>query len=372
MTCTTDADHAAQKFGLISGSYGVARDKDDENTAVVTVRAAKYIEAYLDGKHTNAGNDAARVTLWYDTDDAAWYAADQEISISFLAKCEKKAPEKQYTEIKFIVVNGTFTENGGTEITKTFEVGTKLTVADIPASKGKSSSYSDQTWDKFPVGYVVGENGETFTITYKWRSTGGNSSSDSDSDGTSTRGRATNAAGKTGRWILEGGEFTEDNGRLPSNEYLKIGDTIYGFYTYGFAIDFDRPEYYTDEAIQAKGGYRDATGTWRLNGWWFCYDDGTFPHNEWVYLSWNGRSDWYYFDVDGWMEDGWFFWNNNWYYLHTQYDNTRGHMYTGWHEIDGKWYYFNTASDKGTLGAMLADTTTPDGYRVDANGAWIQ
>ena len=372
VTCTTDADHAAQKFGLISGSYGVARDKDDENTAVVTVRAAKYIEAYLDGKHTNAGNDAARVTLWYDTDDAAWYAADQEISISFLAKCEKKAPEKQYTEIKFIVVNGTFTENGGTEITKTFEVGTKLTVADIPASKGKSSSYSDQTWDKFPVGYVVGENGETFTITYKWRSTGGNSSSDSDSDGTSTRGRATNAAGKTGRWILEGGEFTEDNGRLPSNEYLKIGDTIYGFYTYGFAIDFDRPEYYTDEAIQAKGGYRDATGTWRLNGWWFCYDDGTFPHNEWVYLSWNGRSDWYYFDVDGWMEDGWFFWNNNWYYLHTQYDNTRGHMYTGWHEIDGKWYYFNTASDKGTLGAMLADTTTPDGYRVDANGAWIQ
>ncbi len=72
------------------------------------------------------------------------------------------------------------------------------------------------------------------------------------------------------------------------------------------------------------------------------------------------------------MEDGWFFWNNNWYYLHTQYDNTRGHMYTGWHEIDGKWYYFNTESDKGTLGAMLVNTTTPDGYKVDANGAWIR
>ena len=374
VTCITDTDHAAQKFGLISGSYRVARDKDDENTAVVTVRAAKYIEAYLDGKHTNAGDDASNVKLYYDTEDAKWYTENQEISINFLAKCEKKAPEKQYTEIKFIVVNGTFTENGQTEITKTFEVGTKLTVADIPASKGKSSGYSDQTWDKFPVGYVVGENGETFTITYKWRSTGGSSSDsdDSDSDYTSTRGKATNAAGKSGRWILEGGEFTEDNGRLPSNEYLKIGDTIYGFYTYGFAIDFDRPEYYTDAAIQAKGGYRDATGTWRLNGWWFCYDDGTFPHNEWVYLTWNGHSDWYYFDVDGWMEDGWLFWNNNWYYLHTQYDNTRGHMYTGWHEIDGKWYYFNTASDKGTLGAMLANTTTPDGYQVDANGAWIQ
>ena len=369
--CTTDADHAEETFGLIDGSFHFSKDKDVDDEGVVTVNADKYIKAFNDGNHTNAGDDGARVKLYYNADEAKW-CADQDINITFKAKCEKKAPEKQYTEIKFVVVNGTFTENGQTELTKTFEVGTKLTLADIPASKGKSSSYSDQTWDKFPVGYVVGKDGTTFTITYRWRSSGSDSD-DSDYDyGTSTRGKATNAAGKSGRWILEGGEFTEDNGRLPSNEYLKIGDTIYGFYTYGFAIDFDRPEYYTNAAIQAKGGYRDATGTWRLNGWWFCYDDGTFPHDEWVYLTWNGRSDWYYFDVDGWMEDGWLYRNNNWYYLHTQYDNTRGRMYTGWHEINGKWYYFNTASDKGTLGAMLANTTTPDGYQVDANGAWIR
>lgn len=371
VTCETDEQHAPQSFGLMAGTYSVTRDKEDDNEAVVTVFAKDYIKAYADGKHTNAGDDAATVKLFYDEEDGKWYSENQEIVINFKAKCEK-TPEKQYTDIKFVVVNGTFTENGQTELTKTFEVGTKLTLADIPASKGKSSSYSDQTWDKFPVGYVVGKDGTTFTITYRWRSSGSDSD-DSDYDyGTSTRGKATNAAGKSGRWILEGGEFTEDNGRLPSNEYLKIGDTIYGFYTYGFAIDFDRPEYYTDAAIQAKGGYRDATGTWRLNGWWFCYDDGTFPHDEWVYLTWNGRSDWYYFDVDGWMEDGWLYRNNNWYYLHTQYDNTRGRMYTGWHEIDGKWYYFNTASDKETLGAMLANTTTPDGYQVDANGAWIR
>lgn len=371
--CTTDADHAEETFGLIDGSFHFSKDKDVDDEGVVTVNADKYIKAFNDGNHTNAGDDGARVKLYYDADEAKW-CADKDINITFKAKCEKtpETPEKQYTDIKFVVVNGTFTENGQTELTKTFEVGTKLTLADIPASKGKSSSYSDQTWDKFPVGYVVGKDGTTFTITYRWRSSGSDSD-DSDYDyGTSTRGKATNAAGKSGRWILEGGEFTEDNGRLPSNEYLKIGDTIYGFYTYGFAIDFDRPEYYTDAAIQAKGGYRDATGTWRLNGWWFCYDDGTFPHDEWVYLTWNGRSDWYYFDVDGWMEDGWLYRNNNWYYLHTQYDNTRGRMYTGWHEIDGKWYYFNTASDKGTLGAMLANTTTPDGYQVDANGAWIR
>ena len=275
VTCETDEQHAPQSFGLMAGTYSVTRDKENDNEAVVTVFAKDYIKAYADGKHTNAGDDAATVKLFCD-EDGKWYSENQEIVINFKAKCEKtpETPEKQYTEIKFVVVNGTFTENGQTELTKTFEVGTKLTLADIPASKGKSSSYSDQTWDKFPVGYVVGKDGTTFTITYRWRSSGSDSD-DSDYDyGTSTRGKATNAAGKSGRWILEGGEFTEDNGRLPSNEYLKIGDTIYGFYTYGFAIDFDRPEYYTDAAIQAKGGYRDATGTWRLNGWWFCYDDG--------------------------------------------------------------------------------------------------
>ena len=31
---------------------------------------------------------------------------------------------------------------------------------------------------------------------------------------------------------------------------------------------------------------------------------------------------------------------------------------------DGKWYYFGTDS------IMLVDTTTPDGYHVDASGAW--
>ena len=34
---------------------------------------------------------------------------------------------------KTAAYNGTFTENGQTELTKTFEVGTKLTLADIPA-----------------------------------------------------------------------------------------------------------------------------------------------------------------------------------------------------------------------------------------------
>ena len=63
--------------------------------------------------------------------------------------------------------------------------------------------------------------------------------------------------------------------------------------------------------------------------------------------------------------------DGNWQYLETD-SSGAAQKATGWREIDGKWYYFNTASDKGTLGAMLANTTTPDGYQVDANGAWIR
>lgn len=54
-----------------------------------------------------------------------------------------------------------------------------------------------------------------------------------------------------------------------------------------------------------------------------------------------------------------------------------------WQEIDGKWYYFNAEGYMATSqwvgnyfvgsdGAMLVNTTTPDGYKVGADGAWIQ
>ena len=36
-----------------------------------------------------------------------------------------------------------------------------------------------------------------------------------------------------------------------------------------------------------------------------------------------------------------------------------------WVNDAGKWYYL------GADGAMLAGTTTPDGYSVDATGAWV-
>lgn len=60
-------------------------------------------------------------------------------------------------------------------------------------------------------------------------------------------------------------------------------------------------------------------GEWKQDntGWWYQNDDGSYPANT-------------------------------------------------WQEIDGKQYYF------GNDGYMFHDTTTPDGYQVGSDGAWIQ
>ena len=42
--------------------------------------------------------------------------------------------------------------------------------------------------------------------------------------------------------------------------------------------------------------------------------------------------------------------------------------------IEGKWYYFAPANmpDGRPEGSLYTNTTTPDGYKVDVNGEWIQ
>ena len=112
-------------------------------------------------------------------------------------------------------------------------------------------------------------------------------------------------------------------------------------------------------------------GFWKRNekGWWFEAKDGSYPKSSWKLIGWNGKQQWYHFDENGYMQTGWIKDNGIWYYLHNQADGSQGHMYTGWHLIDGKWYYFSEGM-KQPQGAMLANTTTPDGYKVGPDGAW--
>ena len=113
----------------------------------------------------------------------------------------------------------------------------------------------------------------------------------------------------------------------------------------------------------------------------------TLPAGEWKL---DAAGNWYYVftgntqagqTYKGWLKDSK---DGYWYYL----DPATGAMAIGWVQIDGKWYYFNPISEGVSgwtyhsetqkweyqvttampVGAMYANTTTPDGYLVDANG----
>ena len=116
------------------------------------------------------------------------------------------------------------------------------------------------------------------------------------------------------------------------------------------------------------------TSGWQQNGGnWSYYEDNTAV-TDWKKI--NGT--WYYFDGNGVMTTNWQKVSGAWYYM----DNS-GAMQTDWKKISNAWYYFNVDGVMqenrwvgdyylGSSGVMLVNTTTPDGYHVDASGKWIQ
>lgn len=81
-----------------------------------------------------------------------------------------------------------------------------------------------------------------------------------------------------------------------------------------------------------------AADQWKKDGkgWWYRYADGNYPSARWAKIG--GK--WYFFDENGYMK-------------------------TGWIKDKGTWYYCEDS------GAMLTGTTTPDGYAVGRDGAWV-
>lgn len=124
-------------------------------------------------------------------------------------------------------------------------------------------------------------------------------------------------------------------------------------------------------------------GTWvnTEDGLWAFTANGRMYHNEWAYVHnpYAGReqssTDWFRFDETGHMVSGWYpDTDGNLYYLWPKSDGTQGHMVTGWQWIAGadgleRRYYFNPEPD-GTRGALLKNTTLPDGNQVNDKGEW--
>ena len=80
---------------------------------------------------------------------------------------------------------------------------------------------------------------------------------------------------------------------------------------------------------------------------------------------------WYYFGDAGYMTTGWQLIDGKWYFLSPQADGFQGQMLTGWQWIDGYCYYLaGQSAGNYPTGAMYMGDATPDGYSVDASGAW--
>ena len=162
-----------------------------------------------------------------------------------------------------------------------------------------------------------------------------------------------------------------------------------------------------------RGHNARAESTWIHNGsgWWYQHTDGSYPAGTWEKID----GSYYYFDGSGYMvsncwignyylggsgamlkntttPDGyrvdqngkwiptnrWIQNGNGWWYQHADGSYPAG----TWEKIDGNYYYFDGSGYMvsncwignyylGASGAMLKNTTTPDGYQVDQNGKWI-
>ena len=131
----------------------------------------------------------------------------------------------------------------------------------------------------------------------------------------------------------KGTKYQKENGSFAKNEWEPVNGTWYHF----------------DENGYMQTGWLNLGGTW-----YYLNADGSMAKDTWIGT--------YYVDESGaWVIEGWKNSGYGWWYQRA--NGTYPH--SEWEIINGIWYYFDAN------GYMLADTTTPDGYYVDANGAWV-
>lgn len=125
--------------------------------------------------------------------------------------------------------------------------------------------------------------------------------------------------------------------------------------------------------------YNQQRGWHKINNQWYFRNSDGKERTGWM----KENDAWYYFDANGIMQTGWLQdTDGNWYYLK---DN--GMMEVGWfQDSSGAWYYLGSSGSmesntwiyyKGkwyyidAFGKLLFNSLTPDGYRVNEYGEWI-
>lgn len=119
---------------------------------------------------------------------------------------------------------------------------------------------------------------------------------------------------------------------------------------------------FLSEAAFFVNWYQDTNGAWRItnrkgeqvkdawskaNGMWtFTKTDGNKVKNEWLLITVaGGNASYFYFD-------------------------SNGNMVISWQQVGGKWMYLNNESGSFLGACLRGPGRTPDGYEIDAAGAW--
>lgn len=179
---------------------------------------------------------------------------------------------------------------------------------------------------------------------------------------------------KTGWVEVQGKWYYLDSSGVMKNGWLKYGTTWYylegsgtmktgwlkdGVKWYFFGVDGDMKTGWVNDG-EARY-YLESSGAMKT-GW---LKDG----GKWYYLSGSGAmktgwlkagNEWYYLDKTGVMKTGWLKDGDKWYFL-----AGGGVMKTNWVKVGQVWYYFYSN------GQMAADTTI-EGFKLNADGAWVQ
>ena len=167
---------------------------------------------------------------------------------------------------------------------------------------------------------------------------------------------------------------TRPNGGSQSSSDHNDDDDDDSFYASQWVKDRRGWAYYSERGTRLSGsvsiyadGVRREKFAWaKIKNVWWPFAANGYLKTGWIFDGNDNK--WYLIDENSGMKTGWYVdaeKNNTWYYL----DPENGSMVTGWKLINGKWYYFSETADS-SYGAMYFDTITPDGYRVDASGAW--
>ena len=183
-----------------------------------------------------------------------------------------------------------------------------------------------------------------------------------------------NGTAKTG-WMSQGGKwyYFNTSGVMKTGWVLDKGTWYYldksGAMRTGWVLDNGK-WYYLNTSGAMKTGWLFTGGNWYFLEQSGAMHTGWFlSGNKWYYLQSNGsmrtgwtsvKGKWYFFETSGSMKTGWLEQGGKTYYL-----SPNGDMVTGWLKLEDKWYFFN--SD----GSMAVNTEI-NGYKVGADGAWIQ